>query len=269
MWAAGRWRGVVSFVVWRQDFDAASVRKTMKHVRRRHQAIATRNHCLVSATTTMSSTVLMPFLRPLGLPRPSTVRHFLRYASTETTKAAQGNPPIHKPPSTSPSSRQTNPPLVDPNLLASRTASATYPPASMKSLPRPKESRASHRSRHPTKQRDYPTRHTTHTPTERSALIPSPVVARPEQQCAPHLAYYVNRTSSKQLPIYLLRKRGGSLKLTQVRKIDGSAEALRDALRTELGLGDKEAVVNPITRHVVLKGHFKPQVQRFLKERLF
>ena len=139
----------------------------------------------------------------------------------------------------------------------------------MKSVPRPKESRASHRSRHPRKVRDYPTRHPSHTTTTPSTLIPAPVVPLPEHQCAPNLAYFVTRTPSNELPVYTLRKRGGNLKMTRVKKVDGRVEMLRDDLRSALGLAEAEALVNPITKHVMLKGHHGKAVEQFLRERMF
>lgn len=57
--------------------------------------------------------------------------------------------------------------------------------------------------------------------------------------------------------------------LTRVKKIDGSVEALRDELKNVLGLEGKEVVVNALTRQVVLKGHRRPEVERFLRERMF
>lgn len=83
------------------------------------------------------------------------------------------------------------------------------------------------------------------------------------------MPYYVTRTSSNELPIYTLRKRGGNMLLTRVKKIDGDVEALRDELRSTLGLEQKQVVVNALTRHVLLKGHRKPEVERFLRERMF
>ena len=59
------------------------------------------------------------------------------------------------------------------------------------------------------------------------------------------------------------------MKLTRVKKIDGSVEALRDELKAVLRLDGKEVVVNPLTRHVVVKGHRRTEVERFLRERLF
>ncbi|KXL47218.1 hypothetical protein M433DRAFT_152944 [Acidomyces richmondensis BFW] len=194
---------------------------------------------------------VIPFLRPLGLSQASIIRQSLRFSTCTACRievAAKGE---------------------DPNLVASRSASATYPPSSMKSLPRPKESRASHRTNHPRPTRAYPTRQPTHSPVPSPRLTPSPIEPLPPAQCAPNLAYFVTRTSSNELPVYLLRKRGGNLKLTLVRKIDGRPEALRDELRQTLGLQEDQAMVNPVTKHVVLKGHFKNAVVKFLRERMF
>ncbi|KAK0936730.1 54S ribosomal protein img2, mitochondrial [Friedmanniomyces endolithicus] len=203
-----------------------------------------------------SSTPSLSFLRPLGLPRPSTIRHFLRFTPVSRAQSQQASPPY--------AAR-----LEDPNLRASRTASVSYPPKSLKSLPRPKESRASRRTNYPRAERTYPTRHPTHSPTPYPKLIPEPVSHLPSEQCAPNLAYFVTRTPSKELPVYQLTKRGGNMKLTRIRKIDGRPETLRDALRVELNLGEKEAVFNAVTRQVVLKGFWKKEVDLFLRRRMF
>ncbi|KAK3718708.1 54S ribosomal protein img2, mitochondrial [Vermiconidia calcicola] len=158
----------------------------------------------------------------------------------------------------------------DRNLTASRTAPATYPPPSMKSLPRPKISRASRRTAHPPKQRPYPTRQYPHPTTTHRTLNPEPVTPLPESESAPNLPYFITRTKSNELPIYTDFKRGGNLKLTLVRKVDGDKECLRDELRAVLGLGRKEdCVVNAVTGQVVIKGHWKGMVERFLRVRRF
>lgn len=70
-------------------------------------------------------------------------------------------------------------------------------------------------------------------------------------------------------PIYTLRKRGGNLRQTRVKKIAGSVEKLRDALLEELGVPEKECVINRTTGHVVIKGFHKPRIETFLKARKF
>lgn len=88
--------------------------------------------------------------------------------------------------------------------------------------------------------------------------------------CAPNLSYFVNRTSSNELPIYKLWKnQGGSLLLTHVKKIDGSVETLRNDLVKELKLKSEDVTINPVTRHILIKGHIKHLVQQFLWRRKF
>lgn len=139
----------------------------------------------------------------------------------------------------------------------------------MKSLPRPKESRASHRTNYPKKERPYPTRGASHEQPVVQKLIPEPVEPLADHLCAPNLPYYVTRTHRKHLPIYPLRKAGGNKLVTRIKKIDGKAEVLRDELRSLLGLADKECVINTNTGHIMIKGHHMTKVEHFLKQRKF
>ncbi|KAL3426248.1 mitochondrial large ribosomal subunit l49 [Phlyctema vagabunda] len=86
---------------------------------------------------------------------------------------------------------------------------------------------------------------------------------------APVSAYRIARTASKNLPIYLLEKRGGNMKLTKVRKIEGDVSVLRAELQEALGLGEKEVVINQLTKQIIVKGHRKPEIIKFLEERNF
>ncbi|KAG9657395.1 hypothetical protein KCU95_g15820, partial [Aureobasidium melanogenum] len=187
----------------------------------------------------------MPSLRLLAVPRSVAVRQCLRF-STSTIRSD-----VYTPPS------------VDPNLVASRTASPSYPPTSLKSIPRPLVSHASHRTSQPTKVRNYPDRQ----PQKDIAVSEAP--ALPESEIAPNLPYFVTRTPSNELPIYTLRKRGGNMRLTRVKKIDGNIDALRDALQVELGVPEAECVINRLTNHVMIKGWHKPRIEAFLKARNF
>ncbi|KAI4747221.1 hypothetical protein E4T50_02467 [Aureobasidium sp. EXF-12298] len=188
---------------------------------------------------------VMPSLRLLAVPRSVAVRQCLRF-STSTIRSD-----VYTPPS------------VDPNLVASRTASPSYPPTSLKSIPRPLVSHASHRTSQPTKLRNYPDRQ------PQKDLPVSEAPALPESEIAPNLPYFVTRTPSNELPIYTLRKRGGNMRLTRVKKIDGSIDVLRDALQIELGVPEAECVINRLTNHVMIKGWHKPRIEAFLKARNF
>ncbi|KAG4427544.1 hypothetical protein IFR05_016972, partial [Cadophora sp. M221] len=57
--------------------------------------------------------------------------------------------------------------------------------------------------------------------------------------------------------------RGGNKKLTRVRKIEGDVNMLRADLQKELGVGEKDVVVNQLTRQVIVKGHMKSQIEKF------
>ncbi|USW58980.1 Putative ribosomal protein L49/IMG2 [Septoria linicola] len=204
-----------------------------------------------------SATPMLSFLRPLGLPRPATVRHFLRYSTSTPCREAAA------------ATSSYTPPREDANLIASRTADEAYPPRSMRSQPRPKESRASRRSAHPTKERHYPTRRPSHHQPDVPKLIPDPVEPLPEAESAPNLAYFVSRSSSNNLPIYHLRKRGGNLKMTRIKNIDGDKMILKGELCRILNVKKDDVAINSVTGHINLKGHWKPKIETFLRERRF
>jgi len=42
--------------------------------------------------------------------------------------------------------------------------------------------------------------------------------------------------------------------------------AMKTDLQPALGLEDKEIVINQLTRHIIIKGHKKPEVVKFLEE---
>ncbi len=67
------------------------------------------------------------------------------------------------------------------------------------------------------------------------------------------LPYHVHRTASQQLPVYQLSKRGGNLRQTRIRKIDGDVIKLRNDMQKALGLMEDLIVINPVTRHILIK----------------
>ncbi|KAF2085333.1 hypothetical protein K490DRAFT_14403, partial [Saccharata proteae CBS 121410] len=85
----------------------------------------------------------------------------------------------------------------------------------------------------------------------------------------PKLPYHVLRTPSRKLPVYKLAKAGGNLQQTKLRKIVGDTRALRDDLKAFLRVADKDIAINSVTGHIVVKGWYKPQIERFLEERKF
>ncbi len=50
-----------------------------------------------------------------------------------------------------------------------------------------------------------------------------------------------------------MAKRGGNMKLTRVKRIEGNVAALRNDLREALGLEEKDVTINQLTRHIIVK----------------
>ncbi|KAL2829702.1 mitochondrial large subunit ribosomal protein-domain-containing protein [Aspergillus cavernicola] len=92
-----------------------------------------------------------------------------------------------------------------------------------------------------------------------------------------NLPYFIRRTPSNQLPVYLITKAGGTKQQTKIQKTEGDMDALRSDLARYLGLesGDARAVkssditINRLNGHIIVKGWRKPEIQKFLLERNF
>lgn len=96
--------------------------------------------------------------------------------------------------------------------------------------------------------------------------VPFTPATEPQMPLSPP-RYHVARSASKNLPVYTDYKRGGNLHLTTVRKVTGDLQALRDELRTWLSKKDEDVKINPLTQHVVVKGHHKEKIADFLRGR--
>lgn len=99
--------------------------------------------------------------------------------------------------------------------------------------------------------------------------IPLPTLTFPEPpptQKRTQLPYFVHRTNTNNLPVYAEAKRGGSLRQTLIRKVEGDANALREDLVEHLNLKPEWVTVNGLTNHVIIKGWKKDNVEKLLKE---
>lgn len=76
-----------------------------------------------------------------------------------------------------------------------------------------------------------------------------------------NLPYFVRRTPSNQLPVYLVTKAGGTKQQTKIQKTEGDLEALRSDLSRALGLesGDSrgkkspDVTINRLNGHIIVK----------------
>lgn len=66
------------------------------------------------------------------------------------------------------------------------------------------------------------------------------------------------RNFANNLAVYHRRKRGGNMKLTEVKKIQGDAVTLSQHLSAALELPQAEVTVNSRTNHVVIKVRLPP-----------
>lgn len=82
-----------------------------------------------------------------------------------------------------------------------------------------------------------------------SATPPAPTTPRPGPP-DPRLPYFVSRTPFKKLAVYALNKRGGSLKLTMVKKVEGDKAAFKSALMKELQLEADQVRIKVPTGHI-------------------
>ncbi|OIW26597.1 hypothetical protein CONLIGDRAFT_716855 [Coniochaeta ligniaria NRRL 30616] len=91
----------------------------------------------------------------------------------------------------------------------------------------------------------------------------------PDSNPAARPPYLVSRTPSLFLPVYQDTKRGGNKKLTVLKKIEGDARALKEALKAELKLEDGQIKINHVTGHIEIVGFRKDEVVSYLTKQGF
>ncbi|RAL15436.1 mitochondrial 54S ribosomal protein mL49 [Aspergillus homomorphus CBS 101889] len=92
-----------------------------------------------------------------------------------------------------------------------------------------------------------------------------------------NLPYFIRRTASNLLPVYIDKKAGGTKRETKLQKTEGDLDALRSDLAQYLGLesGDPhapkspEVTINRLNGHIIVKGWRKREIEQFLMERNF
>lgn len=91
-----------------------------------------------------------------------------------------------------------------------------------------------------------------------SVDVPASQTPAPPLQLT-NLPYFVRRTSSNQLPVYLVTKAGGTKQLTKIQRTEGDLEALRTDLGRALGLECRKSkkindvTINQLNGHIIVK----------------
>ena len=91
-----------------------------------------------------------------------------------------------------------------------------------------------------------------------------PVSPKPAQLKLSNLPYFVRRTASNQLPVYLVTKAGGTKQQTKIQKTEGNVNALRDDLTLYLDSNSSkssEVSINRLNNHIVVKVCSWSQIQ--------
>ena len=83
--------------------------------------------------------------------------------------------------------------------------------------------------------------------------FPSNPPPTPDPADIVNLPYHIHRTPSQQLPVYKLAKRGGNLRQTRLRKVEGDIARLRTDLWEALSLEEEHIKINHLTRHIIIK----------------
>ncbi|KAJ5644931.1 Phosphopantothenoylcysteine decarboxylase [Penicillium longicatenatum] len=108
-------------------------------------------------------------------------------------------------------------------------------------------------------------------PISSSTPFPQQTTRAPAPLQLNNLPYFIRRTGSNQLPVYLVTKAGGTKQLTKIQKTEGDLDALREDLARSLGvdLRSSDVSINRLTGHIIVKGWRKNEILKFLKERNF
>ncbi|KAI9861502.1 MAG: hypothetical protein M1824_002394 [Vezdaea acicularis] len=109
--------------------------------------------------------------------------------------------------------------------------------------------------------------------TESTAQLPLAEAAAVKVQVAskppPTEKYFVSRSKSGNLPVYLQAKRGGNLRQTKIQKIEGDVSILQKQLIEALALSKDQVTINYLTKHIIIKGWKRQEVMDFLGSRNF
>ncbi|KAH7095574.1 mitochondrial large subunit ribosomal protein-domain-containing protein [Paraphoma chrysanthemicola] len=228
---------------------------------------ACRQHSRFSTATRLRAETPSQSVQPIKPSKaPATSRAADLAATEAVTESDSAQPPEPKPELPSKRSRDSATSRASkPKTTSSRADDVPTPPATPSASSPANTQSALKQASIPKRADAVPTPPPTSKPNTKASLK-STTPPSPNLPLSPP-RYHVSRSASKNLPIYTDYKRGGNLHLTTVRKITGDLSALRDELRVYLNKKNEDVKINDLTKHVIVKGHCKPEVQRFLEAR--
>ncbi|BFZ59119.1 54S ribosomal protein img2, mitochondrial [Saitoella coloradoensis] len=100
-------------------------------------------------------------------------------------------------------------------------------------------------------------------------VVPTPEPVPESEVKLVQYPYYVRRTASNQIPVYSDYKRGGNLLQTLIRKIEGDHQALLAEVQEKFNIDKKDIKINPVTKHIVIKGHYTGAIKAWLQRKGF
>lgn len=83
------------------------------------------------------------------------------------------------------------------------------------------------------------------------------------------IPYFIYKSKTGNYPIYHETKLQGPKLTTRIRKLEGNLAILKEELEKALSLEAKDVEINHLTRHIIIKGHRKFEVEAFLKSKGF
>ena len=81
----------------------------------------------------------------------------------------------------------------------------------------------------------------------------------------PQLPFHITRSRTNNIPVYVNVKGGGNKLVTSIRKVRGDLKELEKCVRNRIG-DEKHYQINELTNQLKVKGDYRAEISRMLKE---
>jgi len=83
------------------------------------------------------------------------------------------------------------------------------------------------------------------------------------------LPYFIYRTVNNNLPVYQEYKAGGNKLQTRIRRVEGNLQFLKNQIEEAFQMEKGGVTVNPLTKHIIVKGRRRDEIIRLLSDLRF